>query len=223
MSPKAIVVFSGGVDSTTCIAIAQSQGYECIALSFNYSQRHVIEVEVAKKVAAHFGVEHRVFTLPSGQFGGSALTDKNIAVPQYSGSKDIPVTYVPARNTMFLAIALGLAEVSKAHHIFLGINTIDYSHYPDCRPEYLEAFQNLANLATKAGVEGEKFTIHAPLIHLTKAEIIKLGTKLGVDYGMTFSCYEPDENARACGQCDSCTFRKKGFEEAGVEDPTVYY
>jgi 7-cyano-7-deazaguanine synthase len=220
---KAIILFSGGLDSTTCLAIAKSQGYECYALSFNYHQRHVAELNAAKKIAMQFQVKgHQIIDIPSIQFAGSALTEKNISVPNFTGKKEIPITYVPARNTVFLAIALGLAEVLGAHDIFVGVSAVDYSNYPDCRPEFINAFQHLANLATKAGVEGNGFKIHAPLIHLSKAETIQLGIELGVDYGLTVSCYEADSNGEACGKCDSCTFRKKGFTAAGIKDPTIY-
>lgn len=222
MKKKAVILFSGGLDSTTCLALAKSQGYECLALSFDYAQRHSSELEQAKQIAKHFGVKHQIFTLPINQFGGSALTDISMDVPEYTGNADIPSTYVPARNTIFLSVALGFAEVFEAQAIFLGISAIDYSHYPDCRPEYLEAFQQLANLATKAGAEGQLITLHAPLISLSKAETVKLGQSLGVDYSMTVSCYQANEQGEACGMCDSCCLRKKGFKEAGLVDPTRY-
>ncbi|QLH41416.1 MAG: 7-cyano-7-deazaguanine synthase QueC [Coxiellaceae bacterium] len=219
---KAVILLSGGLDSTTCLALAKSQGFECYALSFNYNQRHNTELNSAKKIASHFNVHHKIFNLDIGQFGGSALTDENIQVPEYTGSKEIPVTYVPARNTIFLSIALGWAETLNAKDIFIGVSNIDYSGYPDCRPEFIEAFQKLANLATKAGVEGNQFNLHTPLIKLSKAATIQLGKKLGVDYKMTVSCYQPNTQGHGCGKCDSCMLRKKGFHEAGVEDPTVY-
>lgn len=219
---KAIILLSGGLDSTTCLALAKSKGYECYALSFNYGQRHVSELKAAKKIADFYDAKQFVITMPTMQFAGSALTDNTIPVPDYTGSTDIPSTYVPARNTIFLSIALGLAETIQSNDIFIGVSSIDYSGYADCRPEYMEAFQKLANLATKAGVSGEKMTIHAPLIHLSKAETIQLGKSLGVDYGMTVSCYQLTHDGLACGKCDSCTFRKKGFTEANVSDVTRY-
>jgi 7-cyano-7-deazaguanine synthase len=224
-SKKAIVLFSGGLDSTTCLAYAQAQGFEPIALSFDYAQRHCCELQAARKITEKWGIEHKICTLPINEFGGSALTDKSIQVPDYgdtSGISQIPITYVPARNTIFLSLALGFAEVSGAQDIFIGISSVDYSGYPDCRPEYFAAFQKLANLATRAGVEGNLLTLHAPLMHLTKAQTIQLGHRLNVDYNMTVSCYQADPQGRACGKCESCSLRKKGFEEAGVPDPTRY-
>lgn len=220
--PKAVILFSGGLDSTTCIAIAKSKGFQCFALSFNYNQRHCSELNAAKKIAASMGVEHKIFDLNIGQFGGSALTDNNIQVPHHTDSEDIPVTYVPARNTIFLSVALGWAETLNAKDIFIGVSSIDYSGYPDCRPEYIQAFQKLANLATKAGVEGNEFKIHTPLISLSKAETIKVGHSLGVNYEMTVSCYQANNEGKACKKCDSCILRKKGFDESGVLDPTLY-
>lgn len=223
MQKKAVILFSGGLDSTTCLAIAKARGFACYALSFDYGQKHHVELEGAKKITKKSGVvEHKIIPLALGQLGGSSLTDKDVEVLDYQGDDAIPSTYVPARNTVFLAIALGWAEVLGAFDIFIGANNVDYSGYPDCRPEYLKAFETLANLATKAGVEGEHFYIHAPLLHLKKGEIIKQGIELGVDYGMTISCYRADAQGRACGTCDSCTFRKKGFRDAGVVDPTLY-
>ncbi|MHB1947647.1 MAG: 7-cyano-7-deazaguanine synthase QueC [Gammaproteobacteria bacterium] len=223
MSKKAVILLSGGLDSTTCLAIAKQEGFECYALSFNFGQKHNIELESAKRIAQMFGVkDHKVLPLALGELGGSALTDKNIDVPDYAGNNQIPSTYVPARNTVFLAIALGWAEVLGAFDIFIGANDVDYSGYPDCRPEYLHAFETLANLATKAGVEGARFHIHAPLLRLGKNEIIQKGLELGVDYSLTVSCYRADTQGRACGKCDSCVYRKKGFKEAGVADPTRY-
>lgn len=219
---KAVVLFSGGLDSTTCLAIASAQNYTCYALSFAYGQRHIVELEAAKKIAKARHVVHRIVTVDLGQFGGSALTDHHLAVPDYQGGAEIPMTYVPARNTIFLAIALGFAESIGAFDIFIGANAVDYSQYPDCRPEYIDAFQNLANLATKAGAEGATFRIHAPLLALKKSEIIQKGYALGVDYGLTVSCYRLDEQGRACGSCDSCVYRARGFLEAGVIDPTLY-
>jgi 7-cyano-7-deazaguanine synthase len=219
---KAVVLFSGGLDSTTCLAIAKSQGFECYALSFNYGQRHLAELEAAKGIAKHFGVKHHIIELPAAQFQGSALTDKNQTVPDYDGSSEIPSTYVPARNTIFLAYALAWAEVSGANDIFIGVSAIDFSGYPDCRPEYIQAFQTLANLATKAGVTEGNIRIQTPLGMLSKAETIKIGLALGVDYRMTVSCYQANDKGHGCGTCDSCTFRKKGFAELNVTDPTVY-
>jgi len=219
---KAVVLLSGGLDSATTLAIAKSQGYECHALSFDYGQRHGAELDAARRVAQSGGaVEHKIIRIGLGEFGGSALTDTRIAVPE-TPQEGIPVTYVPARNTVFLAFALGWAEVLGSADIFIGVNAVDYSGYPDCRPEYIEAFERLANLATKAGVEGGRFKVHAPLIALKKAEIIRVGTDLGVDYASTVSCYSADDEGRACGSCDSCRFRKTGFMEAGVPDPTHY-
>lgn len=220
---KAVILLSGGLDSTTCLAIAKEKGFSCYALSFFYGQRHASELAAAKRVAQHFSVEdHRIVNLDIGQFGGSALTDASIKVPHYEGSDDIPITYVPARNTIFLAIALGYAETIGAKDLFIGVSAIDYSHYPDCRPEFLTAFQNLANLATKAGVEGHPLTIHAPLLNLSKAETIVKGMKLGVDYSLTVSCYQATQSGKACGNCDSCSLRKSGFLSAGLLDPTSY-
>jgi 7-cyano-7-deazaguanine synthase len=221
MRKKAIIVFSGGLDSTTCISIAKSQRFDCYALSFCYGQKHSSELEAAKKIAAHAGVlEHKIVTLA---LGGSALTDADKQVEDFQTRDVIPNTYVPARNTVFLSVALGWAETVGANDIFIGANIVDYSSYPDCRPEYLRAFENLANIATKAGVEeGVKFNIHAPLLRLSKAEIIQEGIRLGVDYEPTVSCYRADQHGRACGKCDSCVFRKKGFSEASVIDPTRY-
>jgi 7-cyano-7-deazaguanine synthase len=223
MQKKAIVLFSGGLDSTTCLAIAKSQGYECFALSFYYGQRHEIEIQAAKKIADMYGVsEHKILTLPLGEIKGSSLTDKSIAVPDYHESNNVPNTYVPARNTIFLSFALAWAEVIGAYDIFMGANYADYSGYPDCRPDYLEAFEKMAALATMKGAEGQQYKIHAPLLYLTKADIVKTGMGLGVNYGQTISCYRADKDGKACGNCDSCTYRKKGFADAGMEDPTPY-
>ncbi len=223
---KAVVLLSGGLDSATVLAMARADGYECYALSFDYGQRHRCEVQAAQHLSESMGVrEHRLFDLNLRQFGGSALTDDDIAVPDAttdSGVDEIPVTYVPARNTVFLSLALAWAEVLGARDIFIGVNAVDYSGYPDCRPEFIDAFQKMANLATKEGVEGEGFRINTPLISLTKAEIIRQGSALGVDYGLTVSCYNPDEDGRACGLCDSCSLRREGFSAAEVEDPTHY-
>ena len=222
MTKKAVVLVSGGLDSATTLAIAKSQGYDCYAMSFNYGQRHQIELESAKSVSLSLGaIEHKVISLGLGDIGGSALTDNAIAVPQQL-AEGIPVTYVPARNTVFLALALGWAEVLDAEAIFIGVNAVDYSGYPDCRPEYIAAFQAMANLATKRGVEGQVIRIETPLLYLSKAEIIQKGTQLGVDYAKTLSCYSPDEQGRACGRCDSCRLRKQGFVAAGLPDPTRY-
>lgn len=219
---KAVVLVSGGLDSATTLAIAREQGFECYALSFDYGQRHSCELVASDKVANSLGaVEHRTVKLDLRQFGGSALTDDTIDVPD-SGGEGIPVTYVPARNTVFLSLALAWAEVLEARDIFIGVNAVDYSGYPDCRPEFIQAFERMANLATKAGVEGHPFSIHAPLIELSKAEIIQAGTRLGVDYGITVSCYNPDEHGLACGRCDSCRLRAEGFAAAGIPDPTPY-
>lgn len=217
---KAVVLLSGGLDSATVLAIA-SKDYECIALSFDYRQRHVSELEAAKTIASDYGIHHQIIRLDDGVLGGSALTDDTIDVPDHIES-GIPVTYVPARNTVFLAHALAIAEVNASTDIFIGVNAVDYSGYPDCRPDYIEAFEKMANLATKAGVEGKKMHIHTPLIDMTKAEIIRVGTAQGVDYSRTVSCYQADLEGKACGVCDSCRYRKKGFEEAGIEDVTRY-
>ena len=219
---SAVVLLSGGLDSATVLAIARSQGYECYCLSLDYHQRHIAELKAAGRVAKALGaVAHRTAQLDLSMFGGSALTDDNIDVPE-SPTQGIPVTYVPARNTIMLSLALAWAEVLKAQDIFIGVNALDYSGYPDCRSEYVQAFQRMANLATKSAVEGKTITVHAPLIELTKAQIIKQGLTLGVDYGMTVSCYQADEAGRACGLCDSCRFRKEGFAVAGIADPTHY-
>lgn len=220
---KAIVLLSGGLDSTTCLAYAKAQGFLCYALSFNYNQRHSAEIEAAKKIAAYFNAEHRVFELDMGQFGGSALTDTTMHVPDYvEGAAQVPTTYVPARNTIFLSVALAWAEALMARDIFIGVSQVDYSGYPDCRPEFIQAFQQLARLATKAGIEGHSTQVHAPLVYLSKAETIALGHSLGVDYTMTVSCYRAGPKGAACGSCDSCVLRKKGFREAGVDDFTLY-
>lgn len=219
---RAVVLVSGGLDSATVLAMARAQGFACYALSFDYGQRHRCELAAAQRVARSLGaVEHRTFPLDLRQFGGSALTDDAIAVPETPG-EGIPVTYVPARNTVFLSLALAWAEVLGAGDIFIGVNAVDYSGYPDCRPEFIAAFEHMANLATRAGVEGRRLTVHAPLIHMSKAEIIRTGTALGVDYGQTLSCYNPDGAGRACGVCDSCRLRAAGFAAAGLPDPTPY-
>lgn len=224
---KAVVLLSGGIDSTTAMAIAKHEGFEIYSLSFSYGQRHAFELKAAQKVADAIGVaEHLVINVDIEKIGGSSLTD-DIDVPkdrdEISMSREIPVTYVPARNTIFLSYALAWAEVLESSDIFIGVNAIDYSGYPDCRPEYTEAFEHMANLATKAGVEGiTKIRIRTPLIHLTKARIIKKGVELGIDYSLTHSCYDPGPRGLACGRCDSCFLRKKGFKEAGIPDPTRY-
>lgn len=220
---KALILFSGGLDSTTCLAYARSQGFECFALSFNYGQKHSAELNAAKKIARELGIQHEIFEINIHQFRGSSLTDPQQIVPDFKPSSAIPSTYVPARNTIFLSIALGWAEVRNIKDIFIGVSAIDYSGYPDCRPEYIKAFQHLANLATKMGVEKGGIHIHTPLINLSKAETIQLGIKLDVNYKNTVSCYRADDEGKACGQCDSCTLRKKGFEEAKVPDQTIYY
>ena len=221
---NAIVLLSGGLDSTTCLAYAKQRGFNCYALSFDYGQRHHAEILAAKKIAQHFQVvKHLIFPLSFGEWGGSALTDKQLAVPAYdAGSSAIPITYVPARNTVFLAIALAWAETLAASDIFIGASCVDYSHYPDCRPAFFDAFQQLMNVATKQGLEGKGFKIQTPLLHLSKGQTIVLGQDLGVDYSMTVSCYQLSEQGKACGVCDSCVLRKKGFQEAGVFDPTQY-
>ncbi len=228
MTLKAIVLLSGGLDSTTTLAIAKSLGYDLFAISFNYGQRHKIELERVKEVTREIKTkEHRIINIDLRQFGGSALTD-DIDVPTHRGdekiSTSIPITYVPARNTIFLSYALAYAEVIKCNNIFIGVTSVDYSGYPDCRPEFITAFEIMANLATKAGVEGmDRIKIQTPLIHMTKAEIIKEGLSLGVDYGLTHSCYDPNEVGLACGNCDSCLLRLKGFKKLGVVDPLKYY
>ena len=221
--PKnAVCLLSGGLDSSTCLALARLEGYACYALSFDYGQRHKHELEAAARIAAHFGAEHLVTKIGLDAFGGSALT-ADIAVPKARSAEEmghgIPITYVPARNTIFLSFALAWAEVLGSSDIFIGVNALDYSGYPDCRPEYIEAYERMANLATRAGVEGlTRLTIHTPLLRLTKAQIVSAARDLGVPFGLTFSCYDPDAEGRACGECDACLLRRKGFEEAGVED-----
>ncbi len=221
---NAIVLLSGGLDSTTVLAIAQSQEFNCYALSFSYGQRHSVELEAAKIIAkASHVVEHKIFDIDLSTFKGSALTDETIEVPKEQFESDeIPITYVPARNTVFLSIALAWAELLQIEDIFIGVNAVDYSGYPDCRPEFIQAYEAMANLATKAGIEGKNLVIHTPLIKLTKAEIISLGKSLGVEYANTVSCYNADEQGRACGKCDSCHIRKQGFLDAKIEDPTLY-
>lgn len=219
---KAVVLLSGGLDSATCLAIAKAQGFDCYCLSLDYHQRHIAELQAAQNVADKLGAkEHKTAQLDLSLFGGSALTDNKIDVPE-DASEGIPVTYVPARNTIMLSLSLAWAEVLGAQDIFIGVNALDYSGYPDCRREYVKAFQEMANLATKSAVEGKTITVHAPLIDMTKAEIISKGVVLGVDYRQTVSCYQADEQGHACGVCDSCRLRKEGFLKAGIEDPTCY-
>ena len=222
-SDKAIILISGGLDSTVTLAIAKDLGFDCYGLSFDYKQRHISELNAAKNVAYSVGVtEHKIINIDLTQIGGSALTDNKIAVPD-SPSDGIPITYVPARNTLFLSYAIAWAEVLNACDIFIGVNIVDYSGYPDCRPEYIASFQNMANLATKSGLEGKSpLTIHTPLIDLTKSDIIKMGLALGVDYGITHSCYDPNQNGHSCGHCDACQLRLKGFDMVGLLDPLHY-
>lgn len=221
-SKKAVVLLSGGLDSATVLAMAKSESYQCYGLSIDYGQRHDVELSAAKKIANHYQLtEHKIIEINLQAIGGSALTDSSIDVPEELG-QGIPVTYVPARNTLFLSLALGWAEVLNINMIFIGANAIDYSGYPDCRPEFIKAFEQLANLATKSGVEGSRYKVIAPLINMSKAEIIKKGITLGIDYSITISCYQADEQGRACGACDSCRLRRQGFIDAGMIDPTRY-
>jgi 7-cyano-7-deazaguanine synthase len=223
---KAVVLLSGGLDSTTCLAMARAEGFEPVCLAVAYGQRHAVELERARRVAESLGAkDFRVVSVDLRQVGGSALTaDMEVPKgrPESELAEGIPVTYVPARNALFLSLALGLAEVVGASDLYIGVNAVDYSGYPDCRPEFIRAFEQMANLATKAGVEGTRFRVHAPLSGMSKADIIRAGVKLGVDYAMTHSCYDPDPEGRACGRCDSCVLRRRGFEQAGVADPTPY-
>ena len=220
---KAIVLLSGGLDSTTTLAIAKSEGFDCYALSFEYGQKQISELISAKNIAKQFGVvEHRIMSISLADIGGSALTDSNIDIPKYNESSEIPITYVPARNTVFLSFALAWAEVIGSQSIFIGVNVLDYSGYPDCRPEYIKAYEVMANLATKQSIEGTKLNIHTPLIHLTKAKIITKGLSLGIDYSKTTSCYQANSDGEACGECDACVLRRNGFDEADIEDPTMY-
>ncbi|AOY01044.1 7-cyano-7-deazaguanine synthase QueC [Jeongeupia sp. USM3] len=224
MTRPAVILLSGGLDSATCLAIARDQGFAPYCLSFNYGQRHNAELKAAERVTRALGaVEHRVVTIDLASFGGSALTDANIAVPEEAPQQgEIPLTYVPARNTILLSYALAWAEVLKSDDIFIGVNAVDYSGYPDCRPDYIAAYQAMARLATRTGVEGSPLTIHTPLISLSKAEIVQTGTRLGVDYGLTVTCYQADDDGRACGVCDACRLRREGFAVAGLPDPTRY-
>lgn len=227
VTPAAIVLFSGGLDSTTCLAIARHEGFTPVALSFRYGQRHTHELECAASIAREAGVEHLIADIDLAAFGGSALVDPSLDVPKHDsvdevGDDSIPITYVPARNTIFLSFAVAVAETRGAHDVYIGVNAVDYSGYPDCRPEFIAAFESMANLATREGVEGRPLRIHTPLIDLTKAEIIRLGLSLGVDYGRTLSCYDPSPPMGACGHCDACLLRARGFADAGVDDPTVY-
>jgi 7-cyano-7-deazaguanine synthase len=221
--PRAVVLLSGGLDSATTLAIARNAGFDCHCLSLDYGQRHRAELDAARRVAQALGArEHRILNLDLAAFGGSALTDPALAIPAEGVGNGIPITYVPARNTVMLSLALAWAEVLESRDIFIGVNAVDYSGYPDCRPEFVSAFEQLANLATKAGVEGHRMRLHAPLIDLSKAEIIRKGRALSVDYGITISCYQADRQGRACGICDSCRLRREGFVAAGIADPTVY-
>jgi len=220
---KAIILLSGGLDSTTVLAIAKEQGYECYALSFDYGQKQRSELKSSKKISNQFQViEHRIMQISLNDIGGSALTDKNISIPKYSDSNEIPITYVPARNTIFLSFALAWAEVIDCQNIFIGVNALDYSGYPDCRPEFIKAFEDMANLATKQSVEGDRINIMTPLINMSKAEIIQTGLSLGVNYSETTSCYDANANGEACGECDACVLRRNGFNNAKVNDPTHY-
>ncbi|CAH9019758.1 7-cyano-7-deazaguanine synthase [Candidatus Nitrosacidococcus sp. I8] len=220
---KAVILLSGGLDSSTVLAAARAQGYSCYAISFNYGQKNKVELKAAQEIAQYLKVaDHKIINIDLGNMGGSALIDSTIPIPRASKGQ-IPATYVPARNTIFLAFALGWAEILGAQDIFIGVNSIDYSGYPDCRPEFINTFEQLANLATKIGIEGKKIRIQAPLMNLSKEEIIKQGIALGLDYSYTISCYQVDNERRACGICDACTLRKKGFLKAGIKDPTVYY
>lgn len=224
MSKKAVILLSGGLDSATCLGLAKREGYECYTMAVDYGQRHRSELDASAKLSAKMlAKDHKVMAINLNVVGGSALTDHSINVPSHTDSTDdIPITYVPARNTLFLSLALGYAEVIDAKAIYIGVSSVDYSGYPDCRPEYLAAYQDMANLATKRAVEGNPITIKAPLAHLSKSETIQLGIDAGVDYALTISCYQADENGRACGHCESCALRKKGFVEAGITDPTCY-
>ena len=225
-TPKAVILLSGGLDSATVLQMAKAQGYECFVLSFDYGQRSVVELDAARLLAKAAGVaEHKVLRMPLEDFGGSALTDTSLDMPEEGDESEsqIPVTYVPARNTVFLSLALGWAEVLEANAIFIGVNSVDYSGYPDCRPEFIKAFEVMANLATRAGVEGNKLSVETPLMNLTKGEIIQRGVALGIDYKQTVSCYQADDRGYACDKCDSCKLRKEGFAQAGIADQTNYF
>lgn len=223
MNNRAVILLSGGLDSTTCLGIARKEGFECYTIAVDYGQRHHQELNAAEQISKSLSAkEHKLISINLNVVGGSALTDHTIDVPDYTENGQIPITYVPARNTLFLSVALGYAESIQADSIFIGTSSVDYSGYPDCRPEYLAAFQNMANLATKQAIEGNPITIRAPLLHLNKAQTIQAGIKAGVDYSVTISCYQADTQGRACGRCDSCALRKKGFEQAGIADPTQY-
>jgi 7-cyano-7-deazaguanine synthase len=223
MNKKAVILLSGGLDSTTTLAIAKNLGYDCYALSFDYGQKQKSELVAAKQIAKSFGASHKILSIGLGDFGGSALTDDKISVPDFKESDEIPITYVPARNTVFLSFALGFAEVIGSNDIFIGVNALDYSGYPDCRPKYIDAYEKMANLAIKSAVEGQKITIHTPLLNLNKSEIIECGKSLGVDYSKTITCYNANAKGEACGKCDACAYRKLGFEKLGVSDPTKYF
>ncbi len=221
---RAVILLSGGLDSATVLASARADGYNCYTISFDYGQRHRSELEASRRISETLGaIEHKVIGIDLDGMGGSALTDSNIAIPEATNTDEIPVTYVPARNTVFLSLALGWAEVLQAYDVFIGVNDVDYSGYPDCRMEFIQAFEQVANLATREGVEGRKFRIQAPLQSMSKAAIIRLGTQLGVDYALTVSCYQADNKGRACGVCDSCQLRKQGFLNADINDPTRYF
>ncbi|HZJ92252.1 MAG TPA: 7-cyano-7-deazaguanine synthase QueC [Thiopseudomonas sp.] len=221
---RAVILLSGGLDSATVLASARAQGYDCYTISFDYGQRHRSELEASRRISEALGaIEHKVIGIDLDGMGGSALTDSSLAIPEASQSDEIPITYVPARNTVFLSLALGWAEVLQAYDIFIGVNDVDYSGYPDCRMEFIQAFEQVANLATREGVEGRKFRIQAPLQSMSKADIIQLGTQLGVDYALTVSCYQADNKGRACGVCDSCQLRRQGFINACINDPTQYF
>jgi len=222
-TPRAVILLSGGLDSTTCLAIARDAGYECHTLSVAYGQRHAAELNASQRIAQEFGVrQHRVATVDLGQFGGSSLTDAALQIPVTGPSAGVPSTYVPARNTVMLSMALAWAEVLGATDIFIGVNAVDFSGYPDCRPEFIAAFETMANLATRAGTEGARLRIHAPLMNLSKAQIIRKGTALGVDYALTVSCYQASDDGTACGVCDACRLRREGFQGSGISDPTPY-
>ena len=220
---KAVILLSGGLDSTTCLANAESLGFECLPICFAYGQKHISELNAAKNIAQHYHYPLKIFSIPDlGALGASALTDPSITVPDFAGDGKVPATYVPSRNIIFLSLAYSYAEILGARDIFIGTSSVDYSGYPDCRPEFLQAFANMANLGTKAGSEGDPFTLHTPLLHLSKAQTIQLGLELNVDYSLSVSCYRANAKGEACGKCDSCVLRKNGFQEAGAKDPTRY-